>query len=333
MEFIGMDVSKLHLDVALLDQDGKVLEEVQVPNKGSSVRKLLSTWHKSRRCRVGTVVCLEPTGPYSFEAIKTLLDMSVPVWLAHPADIKNSIGMTRGKSDQVDALRIAQYAMRFRDKMQLLDESFLRLQELKDLLAMRDEFVRDRAKYRVQQGDRLRAMDKRAKSCFKRCSDKMITLLDRSILEVEKQIKDFLASDPQLSTLRDLAMSITGIGPVLSATLLVVTRGFTRFDGPRQLNSYAGFAPYPYSSGTSIRGRTGVSPKANKPLKALFHMAAINAVRVPGDLQDYYLRKLAQGKPKMSVLNAVRSKIVHHLWAVIKSGIPYTPFKADLQMP
>lgn len=328
-----MDVSKLHVDVALLDQDGKVLEQEQVTNKSASVRRLLGKWHKSRRCGTGTVVCLEPTGPYSFEAIKTMLEMKVPVWLAHPADIKNSIGITRGKSDQVDALRIAQYAMRFRDKVQLLDESFLRIQELKDLLAMRDQFVRERAKYRVQQGDRLGAMEKRAKACFKRCSDNMIALLDRSIRQVEKQIQDFLANDRQLSELRDLAMSITGIGPVLSAVLLVVTRGFTRFDDPRQLNSYAGLAPYPYSSGTSVRGRTGVSNKANKQLKSLLHMAAINAVRVPGDLQNYYLRKLAEGKPKMSVLNAVRAKIVQHLWAVIRSGVPYTPFKAHLQMP
>lgn len=278
-------------------------------------------------------MCLEPTEPYSFEAIKTLLDMNVPVWLAHPADVKNSIGMTRGKSHQVDALRVAQYAMRFRNKMQLLDGSFLRLQELKDLLAMRDDFVRGRTRYRVQQGDRLGAMEKRAKSCFKRGRHKMITLLDRSILEVEKQIKDLLASDTQLSALRHLAISVTGTGPVLSATLLVVTRGFTRFYGPHQLNSYAGSAPYSNSSGTGIRWRTGVSPKANKPLKALFHMAAINAVRVPGDVQDYCLRKLVQGKLKMSVLNAVRSKVVHHLSAVIKSGLPYKPFKADLQMP
>jgi hypothetical protein len=62
-------------------------------------------------------------------------------------------------------------------------------------------------------------------------------------------------------------------------------------------------------------------------------MAALNAIRLPGDLQNYYRRKREQGKPAMSALNAVRAKIIRHLWAVMTSGQPYTPFKAHLQMP
>ena len=333
MKVIGIDVSKLHLDLALLDQDGKVLQEAHISNKASCLRKLLRSWIKGQCSGARMLVCLEPTGPYSFEAIKTMLAMGVPVWLAHPADIKNSLGMPRVKSDQVDARRIAQYALRFGDKARFLDETFLHLQELKDLLAARDQFVRERAKYRMQQGDQLKAMQGRAKACFKRCSDNMIAALTRSIAYVEKQVEAFLTSDPQLSLKRDLAMSVTGIGPVLSGELLVVTRGFTRFTDPRQLVCYAGLAPYDYSSGTSIRGRTGVSEKANQYLKSLFHMAALNAVKVPGDLQTYYQRKLAHGKAPMTALNAVRAKIVHHLWAVLESGIPYTRFKHPLQMP
>ncbi len=131
MKVIGIDVSKLHLDLALLDQDGKVLQEAHISNKASCLRKLLRSWIKGQCSGARMLVCLEPTGPYSFEAIKTMLAMGVPVWLAHPADIKNSLGMTRGKSDQVDARRIAQYALRFGDKARFLDETFLHLQELK----------------------------------------------------------------------------------------------------------------------------------------------------------------------------------------------------------
>ena len=332
MKVIGIDVSKLHLDLALLDQDGKVLQEAHISNKATCLRTLLRSWIKGQCSGGRTLVCLEPTGPYSFEAIKTMLAIGVPVWLAHPADIKNSLGMIRGKSDQVDARRIAQYALRFGDKARFLDETFLHLQELKDLLAARDQFVRERAKYRMQQGDQLKAMQGRAKACFKHCTNAVIAALSRSLAKVEKQIRDFLVNDQQLSAKCDLAMSVTGVGPVLANELLVVTRGFTRFTDRRQLVCYAGLAPYDFSSGTSIRGRTGVSAKANKHLKSLFHMASMAAVRVPGDLQNYYHRKLQQGKPPMSALNAVRAKIVHHLWAVLQSGLPYTPFKQHLHM-
>ncbi|MBK6543642.1 MAG: hypothetical protein IPG10_20775 [Flavobacteriales bacterium] len=166
--------------------------------------------------------------------------MGVPVWLAHPADIKNNLGMTRGKSDQVDARRIAQYALRFGDKARFLDETFLHLQELKDTLAARDQFVRERApRYRMQQGDRLKAMQGRAKACFRRC-DNMIAALTRSIAYVEKQVEAFLTNDPAFPQARPGHVRVTGIGPVLSGELLEVTRGFTRFTDPRQLVCWRG---------------------------------------------------------------------------------------------
>ena len=51
--------------------------------------------------------------------------------------------------------------------------------------------------------------------------------------------------------------------------------------------------------------------------------AAIGMVRLPCDLQAYYQRKVAEGKPKMVVLNAMRNKIIHRIYAVIGRGEPY----------
>jgi transposase len=52
-------------------------------------------------------------------------------------------------------------------------------------------------------------------------------------------------------------------------------------------------------------------------------MAAMRTVRLKNDMQDFYLRKVAQGKNKMCVLNAIRNKIIHRIFAVIKNQIPY----------
>ena len=49
----------------------------------------------------------------------------------------------------------------------------------------------------------------------------------------------------------------------------------------------------------------------------------MSAIRLKNDLKIYYERKVAEGKNKMSVLNAVRNKIIHRIFAVIKSQIPY----------
>ncbi|MBK7269490.1 MAG: hypothetical protein IPI07_08245 [Flavobacteriales bacterium] len=106
------------------------MQEAHISNKASCLRKLLRSWIKgqcsgARMLVSGTYRALQLRGDQDH------VGHGVPVWLAHPADIKNSLGMTRGKSDQVDARRIAQYALRFGDKARFLDETFLHLQELR----------------------------------------------------------------------------------------------------------------------------------------------------------------------------------------------------------
>ena len=72
-----------------------------------------------------------------------------------------------------------------------------------------------------------------------------------------------------------------------------------------------------------MRGKTRVNHQARKSLKTLLHMAAMSALQVKGELQDYYQRKVAQGKNKMLVINALRNKLIHRVYAVIKRGKKY----------
>ncbi|OAV66287.1 hypothetical protein Barb6XT_02015 [Bacteroidales bacterium Barb6XT] len=39
-----------------------------------------------------------------------------------------------------------------------------------------------------------------------------------------------------------------------------------------------------------------------------------------GELHEYYERKVAEGKNKMSILNAFRVKLVHRMFAVIRNN-------------
>lgn len=52
-------------------------------------------------------------------------------------------------------------------------------------------------------------------------------------------------------------------------------------------------------------------------------MAALSAVAMKGELQNYFIRKVAQGKNKMSVINAIRNKIILRIFAVIKKNKSY----------
>ncbi|OAV66403.1 Transposase IS116/IS110/IS902 family protein [Bacteroidales bacterium Barb4] len=82
--------------------------------------------------------------------------------------------------------------------------------------------------------------------------------------------------------------------------------------------------PFSYLSGSSIRSRNRVSQRADKSIKALLHMAAlVVATRCKGKLHEYYERKVAEGKNEKSVLNAVRAKLVHPMFAVIRNNQDY----------
>ncbi|QCR21639.1 transposase [Pontibacter sp. SGAir0037] len=141
--------------------------------------------------------------------------------------------------------------------------------------------------------------------------------------QVEEKMQLFIAKDDELKKKYDLLTSIKGVGKVLAISLLVYTQGFTRMDDARKLACYCGVAPFEYRSGTSVMGRTGVSKFANKELKHFLHMAAINSVRFNEELRLYYERKVGEGKSKMSVINAVRNKLLHQIVAAVKRGTPY----------
>ena len=116
-----------------------------------------------------------------------------------------------------------------------------------------------------------------------------------------------------------LITSVVGIGFVTSVNLMIYTNGFTMIRDARKLACYCGVAPFEYSSGSSIRGRTRGSFMANKKLKCNLHMASLSAVKLDSALKAYYERKVAEGKSKMSVLNAVNNKLLARVVAVVNN--------------
>ncbi|KAA6316924.1 hypothetical protein EZS27_032839 [termite gut metagenome] len=93
------------------------------------------------------------------------------------------------------------------------------------------------------------------------------------------------------------------------------------FTDARKFCCHAGLAPFSYTSGSSIHSRNRVSQRAEKSIKALLHMGALTAAtRMEEELHECYMKKVAEGKNKMSVLNAVRAKLVHRMFAVIRNN-------------
>ena len=120
-----------------------------------------------------------------------------------------------------------------------------------------------------------------------------------------------------------MASSVTGVGRITALYLMTATDLFTKCRNPKQLASYCGVVPFQYTSGKSIKKQPRVHFMANKKLKSLLHLCALSAARYDQGLKLYFERKVEQGKNPMLVLNNVRNKLVHRIYAVVKRDSPY----------
>ena len=93
--------------------------------------------------------------------------------------------------------------------------------------------------------------------------------MQTAIQQYDNRIKNLLEQDIELSNKAKIVQSIPGFGQVIASKLIQVTYGFTRLTDPRQLACFAGVAPFEYSSGTSLKGKTRISHLANKEIKNL----------------------------------------------------------------
>jgi transposase len=132
-----------------------------------------------------------------------------------------------------------------------------------------------------------------------------------------------IGSDERLAKLFKYVSSVKGVGFVTAVHIIVSTNEFISISEPKKFACYAGVVPFEHSSGTSVRGKTRVSKLANKNIKTLLHLSALTAIRKDGDLHEYYNRKLAEGKNKMSVINAIRNKIVLRIFACVRNEKQY----------
>ena len=173
-------------------------------------------------------------------------------------------------------------------------------------------------------------MDKALYQKKKKRFEMIIRQLDKSIACVDEDIKRLIDDNDTLSKQHELLCSVDGIGERTAIKMIVETNAFKDFTDPRKFCCHAGVAPFAYTSGSSQRSRNKVSHRADKSIKALLHMAALSvATKMKGELNDYYVRKVAEGKNKMSVLNAVRAKLVYRMFAVIRNEQPYQKIYAN----
>jgi len=323
--FIGIDVSKDTLDIGLLDanQPDAVIHK-QVSNDDTGITVMLDWLQKQDGFLMeSSLFCLEHTGMYNYPLLQFFSQRGTSVWVENPVQIKKSLGLQRGKNDKVDALRIAQYAYRSRQQVRLWQPAREVIDRLKHLSALRERLVETRKRLLTPVEELSKVGNVVIAKVLEKAMKKTIAGLDKDLEAIEDQMKDVIDGDDDLRNLYGLVTSVVGIGFVTAVNLIVYTNEFKLFSNHRQFACYSGVAPFEYRSGSSIRGRTKVSHMANKKMKKYLHMASLTGIKFDEGLKAYYDRKVTEGKNKMSVLNAVRNKLLARVFAVVTRGVAY----------
>ena len=319
--FYGVDVSKKTIDIVYTDR--QVTIHQKFTNDTSGMEHLMS-WLKTKPTDAGqSLFCMETTGLYCLTLTHFLASHSIDVWVEHSAAIKRATAMARGKNDKVDALRIATYASKNLDHVRLWKPMDTTIEKIKNLATLRERMVETVKRLTVPINEFEERGDHAMARLLTKSIKKTLSALNKDLSSIEGQIMEIITKDDNLKQLYKIITSVVGIGFVTAINLIVHTQGFTMLNDARKLACYCGVAPFEYSSGTSIRGKTKVHHMANKKLKCNLHMASITAVKYDQGLKQYYERKVADGKNKMSVLNAVKSKLLARVVACVNNKRMY----------
>jgi transposase len=321
--FIGIDVSKDKLDCAIILPNYSVVLERIVKNKENNISSFLSALLKKAKASMSSmVVYCENTGIYNKPLERVCSKLGIELWVEQALKIKRASTDMRGKSDRKDAMRIAEYSIRYQDRKvphQLAPES---IEELNTFSKARETLLAQKVALQNQ----LREAESHDPRSFKQLKDlyqASLKALDKSLLKIESELQSNLEKNQEIKTNMDLLKSIPGIGKQTALQFIIHTNNFRDFTSAKHLACYSGVVPFANESGTIVK-KHRVSKMANMKLKTLLHLAAMAAVRTKTELKQYYIRKVMDGKNKMSVINAVRNKLVHRIWAVIQRQTPYT---------
>lgn len=321
---VGIDISKQTFDVCLGKNTSTGLVKKACFSNNLQGYLCFFSWLETESVELSEILfCLENTGIYHRQLVVNLLSKSGYVWVASAVEIKWSMGLQRGKSDQIDSERIMCYAYRYQDKAVGLKMTNKSIDQIADLMALRERLTGCIKNLKVPIKEyKSTGLEKEALLIEQACCESLASL-EGELKALEDKIKKIIEQDSQLADLYSYITSVRCVGFVAACYFLVYTKGFTKFDNPKQFAAYSGVAPFEYSSGTSVRGRTRVHPMANKQMKKTLHLCALSSIRHNPEMKSYFDRKVAEGKNKMLIINAIRNKIIHRIFACVKNERMY----------
>jgi transposase len=321
--FIGIDISKNELDFAV--RRGKaLLFHCEIVNTPAAINSFLKELSKVEGFNLSKAVfCMEHTGIYNNHLLVCLHKKKANICLEAASHIKKCLGNIRGKNDKVDSIRIAEYTYTQRENLRMWAPKREIVQHLAHLAAARARLLKAKKMLSTPLNEAEAFVSKAISRQMMKACNGTLNAIRADLKKIEKEINNIIRSDKNLNRIFVLATSVCSIGNVIATQVIISTNEFVDIDNAKQFACMGGMAPFVEESGI-FKGKGRISHMANKKIKTLFHMAALVAIQHDPELKLFYERKVNQDKKnKMSVLNAVRNKLILRLFACVNQNRKY----------
>jgi transposase len=312
---LGIDISKATFDVVLLVGEKKIHHQFANNLEGF---KQLDIWlHKNEAPKVHA--CMEATGQYGDKLAAYMYHGGHDVSVVNPARIKAYAGsrLRRNKTDKADAELIAYYCLKENPALWSPPET-----DFRDLQAMERHLEDQQAMLRQEQNRLESGVET---PWVVQDLEDHIRYLKERISETKKAMQDLINANARLKRQRDLLVTIPGIGVLTAAKILGEIRDTTQFESARQLAAYAGVTPRQFVSGSSVHKRSRITKTGNINIRRILYMSAISAKHCNQIIAPFCSRLLHKGLTPMQVVCAAIHKLLHLIFGILKSGMPFDP--------
>lgn len=313
--FIGIDVSKVRLDIAFLTDDGSFTSPPAVSAVSNDEAGVASLVERISALPVPpTLIVVEATGRYQALGVAAMALAGLPIALVNPRqarDFARAAGLL-AKTDKIDARTLARFAQVMRPPQRPLPNE--QTERLRELIERRRQVIGMITQEKNRQGQPGISWPMQQKLADH------ITFLQSSLSDIDKELRELIEKSPLHIEKAELLQSVPGVGPAVTATLLAALPELGTLDR-RKIAALVGVAPFARDSG-AMRGKRMISG-GRALVRAALYMATLAAVRFNPILTAHYKQLLSRGKEKKVALIACMHKLLTILNAILKNKTPW----------
>src|SRR5512139_760239 len=299
--FVGIDVSKAWLDVAVHEQ----AEVWRMANEEAGIGKLverLKAWRPKR-------IVVEPTGGFEILLVAELAQAGLPIVMVNAKRVRDFARATGqlAKTDKLDAKVLAHFAAAIQPPLRAMQT------EQEEQLTARMTRRRQILDMLTVEKNRLVTL----RGAMRTDIEAHLLWLSQRLKDLDQEITAFVHSSPIWKEKDTLLQSVPGVGPVPSATLLGMLPELGQLNR-QQIAALVGVAPVNTDSGRKQGKRRVYGGRAD--VRSVLYMAALAATKFNPKIQAFYQSLLKRGKQKKVALTACMRKLLVILNAMLRTG-------------